>query len=87
MRSVFRNQDCKNKKPGRILGGSQSLSESGEYRNVMDSVDIMSLRKNKELLVFDSGSRYLISKCPYWAIPLLKKKSNEIKNKNRPDWR
>ena len=78
---------AKNKKPGRILGGSQSLSESGEYRNVMDSVDIMSLRKNKELLVFDSGNRYLIKKNPYWAIPLLKKKSNEIKNKNRPDWR
>lgn len=77
----------KNKKPGRILGGSQSLSESGEYRNVMDAVDIMGLRKNKELLVFDSGNRFLIQKCPYWAIPLLKKKSNEIKNKNRPDWR
>lgn len=77
----------KNKKPGRILGGSQSLSESGEYRNVMDAVDIMGLRKNKELLVFDSGNRYLIKKNPYWAIPLLKKKSNEIKNKNRPDWR
>ena len=77
----------KNKKPGRILGGSQSLSESGEYRNVMDAVDIMGLRKNKELLVFDSGNRFLIQKCPYWAIPLLKKKSNEIKNKNRPDRR
>lgn len=75
----------KNKKPGRILGGSQSLSESGEYRNVMDAVDIMSLRKNKELLVFDSGNRFLIQKCPYWAIPLLKKKSDDIKNKNRPD--
>lgn len=62
----------KNKKPGRILGGSQSLSESGEYRNVMDAVDIMGLRKNKELLVFDSGNRFLIQKCPYWAIPLLK---------------
>lgn len=77
----------KNKKPGRILGGSQSLSESGEYRNVMDAVDIMGLRKNKELLVFDSGNRYLISKCPYWAIPILRKKSDEIKNKNRPDKR
>lgn len=75
----------KNKKPGRMLGGSQSLSESGEYRNVMDAVDIMSLRKNKELLVFDSGNRFLIQKCPYWAIPLLKKKSDDIKNKNRPD--
>lgn len=75
----------KNKKPGRILGGSQSLSESGEYRNVMDAVDIMGLRKNKELLVFDSGNRFLIQKCPYWAIPLLKKKSDDIKNKNRPD--
>ena len=77
----------KNKKPGRILGGSQSLSESGEYRNVMDAVDIMGLKKNKELLVFDSGNRYLISKCPYWAIPILRKKSDEIKNKNRPDKR
>lgn len=75
----------KNKKPGRILGGRQSLSESGEYRNVMDAVDIMGLRKNKELLVFDSGNRFLIQKCPYWAIPLLKKKSDDIKNKNRPD--
>lgn len=75
----------KNKKPGRILGGSQSLSESGEYRNIMDAVDIMGLKKNKELLVFDSGNRYLIKKNPYWAIPLLKKKSDDIKNKNRPD--
>lgn len=77
----------KNKKPGRIFGGSQSLSESGEYRNIMDAVDIMGLKKNKELLVFDSGNRYLIKKNPYWAIPLLKKKSDDMKNKNRPDKR
>lgn len=73
----------KHKKPGQILGGSQSLSESGEYRNVMDAVDIMSLKKNNELLVFDSGNRYLVQKCPYWMIQQLKNKSEEITRKNK----
>lgn len=62
--------------------GDQSLTTSSEYRNVMDVTDIMALRKNKELLVFDEGNRYLIKKCPYWQIPLLKKKSDEIKKIN-----
>lgn len=62
--------------------GDQSLTTSSEYRNVMDVTDIMALRKNKELLVFDEGNRYLIKKCPYRQIPLLKKKSDEIKKIN-----
>lgn len=59
--------------------GDQSLTTSSEYRNTMDISDIMALRKDKELLVFDEGNRYLIKKCPYWQIPLLKQKSDEIK--------
>lgn len=65
--------------------GDQSLTTSSEYRNVMDISDIMALRKNKELLVFDEGNRYLIKKCPYWQIPLLKQKSDEIKKINEQE--
>lgn len=65
--------------------GDQSLTTSSEYRNVMDISDIMALRKNKELLVFDEGNRYLIKKCPYWQIPLLKEKSDEIKKINEQE--
>lgn len=65
--------------------GDQSLTTSSEYRNVMDISDIMALRKNKELLVFDEGNRYLIKKCPYWQIPLLKQKSDEIKRINEQE--
>lgn len=78
----------KNKKPGKMMGGCQSLGESSEFRNVMDVVDIMNLRKNKELLVFDSGNRYLIEKCPYFMVPVLKNISDHVnsrKNKNRPE--
>ena len=78
----------KNKKPGKMMGGCQSLGESSEFRNVMDVVDIMNLRKNKELLVFDSGNRYLIEKCPYFMVPVLKNISDHVnsrKNKNRTE--
>lgn len=74
----------KNKKH-RGMFGDQSLTQSSEYRNVMDVTDIMALRKNKELLVFDEGNRYLIKKCPYWQIPLLKQKSDEIKKINEQE--
>ena len=65
--------------------GDQSLTTSSEYRNIMDISDIMALRKNKELLVFDEGNRYLIKKCSYWQIPLLKQKSDEIKKINEQE--
>lgn len=65
--------------------GDQSLTMSSEYRNTMDISDVMALRKNKELLVFDEGNRYLIKKCPYWQIPLLKEKSDEIKKINEQE--
>ena len=71
----------KNKKPGKMMGGCQSLGESSEFRNVMDVVDIMNLRKNKELLVFDSGNRYLIEKCPYFMVPVLKNISDHVNSK------
>lgn len=74
----------KNKKNTSMFG-DQSLTTSSEYRNVMDISDIMALRKNKELLVFDEGNRYLIKKCPYWQIPLLKEKSDEIKKINEQE--
>lgn len=74
----------KNKKHTGMFG-DQSLTQSSEYRNVMDTTDIMALRKNKELLVFDEGNRYLIKKCPYWQIPLLKQKSDEIKKINEQE--
>lgn len=74
----------KNKKNTSMFG-DQSLTTSSEYRNVMDISDIMALRKNKELLVFDEGNRYLIKKCPYWQIPLLKQKSDEIKKINEQE--
>lgn len=74
----------KNKKHTGMFG-DQSLTQSSEYRNVMDTTDIIALRKNKELLVFDEGNRYLIKKCPYWQIPLLKKKSDEIKKINEQE--
>lgn len=74
----------KNKKNTSMFG-DQSLTTSSEHRNVMDISDIMALRKNKELLVFDEGNRYLIKKCPYWQIPLLKEKSDEIKKINEQE--
>lgn len=76
----------KNKKHTGMFG-DQSLTQSSEYRNVMDVTDIMALRKNKELLVFDEGNRYLIKKCPYWQIPLLKEKSDAIKKINEKEGR
>ncbi|SUO03191.1 TraG protein [Faecalicoccus pleomorphus] len=76
----------KNKKHTGMFG-DQSLTQSSEYRNVMDVTDIMALRKNKELLVFDEGNRYLIRKCPYWQIPLLKEKSDAIKKINEKEGR
>lgn len=74
----------KNKKNKGVFG-DQSFTTSSEYRNIMDVTDIMALRKNKELLVFDEGNRYLIKKCPYWQIPLLKQKSDEIKRMNEQE--
>lgn len=74
----------KNKKHTGIFG-DQSLTQSSEYRNIMDVTDIMALRKNEELLVFDEGNRYLIKKCPYWQIPLLKEKSDEIRKINEQE--
>lgn len=74
----------KNKKNAGMFG-DQSLTTSSEYRNIMDVTDIMALRKNKELLVFDEGNRYLIKKCPYWQIPLLKQKSDELKRMNEQE--
>lgn len=74
----------KNKKNTGMFG-NQSLTTSSEYRNIMDISDIMALRKNKELLVFDEGNRYLIKKCPYWQIPLLKQKSDEIRKINEQE--
>lgn len=74
----------KNKKHNGVFG-DQSLTTSSEYRNIMDVTDIMALRKNKELLVFDEGNRYLIKKCPYWQIPLLKQKSDEVKRMNEQE--
>lgn len=71
----------KNKKPGRVIGGCQSLGESSEFKNIMDVVDIMNLRKNKELLIFDSGNRYLINKCPYFMISSLRNISNKLNAK------
>ena len=74
-----------NKKPGTFTNDEYSLTTSSEYRNVMEISDIMALRKNKELLVFHEGNRYLIDKCPYWMIPKLKEKSDEIKRLNLKD--
>ena len=51
----------------------------------MEISDIMALRKNKELLVFHEGNRYLVDKCPYWMIPKLNEKSDEIKRLNLKD--
>ena len=74
-----------NKKPGTFANDEYSLTTSSEYRNVMEISDIMALRKNKELLVFHEGNRYLVDKCPYWMIPKLKEKSDEIKRLNQKD--
>ena len=75
----------KNKKPGTFPNDEYSLTTSSEYRNVMDISDIMALRKNKELLVFHEGNRYLVDKCPYWMIPNLKEKSDQIKRLNHKE--
>ena len=75
----------KNKKPGTFANDEYSLTTSSEYRNVMDISDIIALKKNKELLVFHEGNRYLVDKCPYWMIPSLKEKSDEIKRLNLKD--
>ena len=74
----------RNKKNASMFG-DQSLTTSSEYRYTMDISDIMALKKHSELLVFDEGNRYLIKKCPYWQIPLLKQKSDEIKKINEQE--
>lgn len=74
----------KNKKNTSMFG-EQSLTTSSEYRNTMDISDIMALKSRSELLVFDEGNRYLIKKYPYWQIPLLKQKSDEIKKINEQE--
>lgn len=74
-----------NKKPGTFLNDDYSLTTSPEYRNVMEISDIMALRKNKKLLVFHEGNRYLVDKCPYWMIQKLKQKSDEIKRLNQKE--
>lgn len=74
-----------NKKPGTFTNDEYSLTTSSEYRNVMEISDIMALRKNKELLVFHEGNRYLVDKCPYWMIKQLKEKSDEIKRLNQKE--
>ena len=60
-----------------------SSSSSEEYRPVMDVSDIGILEKNNEVLVFTKGERFLVSKAPYYTIPLLHRKSDEIVTHNR----
>jgi len=60
-----------------------SSSSSEEYRPVMDISDIGRLEKNNEVLVFTKGERFLVRKAPYYTIPLLLRKSNEIVAHNR----
>ena len=49
----------------------------------MDVSDIGILEKNNEVLVFTKGERFLVSKAPYYTIPLLHRKSDEIVTHNR----
>lgn len=64
-----RQRESRNKKPGKILGGSQSITESYEWTSSLDLYDIFSLKKNKEVLVFFNSERYLIDKRSYFEIP------------------
>lgn len=65
------------------LIGNTSVSESVEYRNIIEPSDILKLRSNNEVLVFVEGRFYLIDRFPYFKIKKLKEKSDELLDKNK----
>ena len=65
-----------------MLDPGSSTNQSEEYRPVMDVSDIKNLEKNNEVLAFVKGDRFLVQKAPYYTIPLLCKKSEEILKSN-----
>lgn len=77
-----RHRESKNKKPGKILGGSQSLTESYEWTPSLDSYDIFSLKKDNTVLVFYNSERYLIDKQSYFQIPEYLEISKMVQKRN-----
>ena len=67
---------------GSLIDSNSSTNQSVEYRPVMDISDIKNLEKNNEVLAFVKGDRFLVQKAPYYTIPLLNKKSEEIVRRN-----
>ena len=65
-----------------MLDPGSSTNQSEEYRPVMDVSDIKNLEKNNEVLAFVKGDRFLVQKAPYYTIPQLRKKSEEILKSN-----
>ena len=65
-----------------MLDPGSSTNQSEEYRPVMDVSDIKNLEKNNEVLAFIKGDRLLVQKAPYYTIPLLNNKSEEILKSN-----
>lgn len=65
---------------GRVTG---TINESVEYRPVMDVSDIKNLERENKILVFTRRGWFLADKCPYFEIEKYRKKSEEIKEKNK----
>ena len=66
-----------------LLTGDSSTTTSMEYRPVMDVSDINMLERNKEVLVFTIAGWFLVKKAPYFTIPMLLEKSDEIVAANK----
>lgn len=66
-----------------VLTSDSSTTTSMEYRSVMDVSDINMLEKNKEVLVFTIAGWFLVKKAPYFNIPMLLNKSDEIVASNK----
>ena len=62
---------------------SSSRNENIEYRPIMDVSDIKRLEGTFKALVFVKGDWFLVTKAPYFKIPLLDNKSKEICSANR----
>lgn len=80
---VYRETKHSSSQQGLI--GNVSVSQSVEYRNIIEPSDILKLRSNNEVLVFIEGRFYVIDRFPYFKIKELREKSEELLEKNKKE--
>ncbi|MDD6727584.1 MAG: type IV secretory system conjugative DNA transfer family protein [Lactimicrobium massiliense] len=66
------------------LAGAMDTSQTyaNEFRPIFDGSDLNRLRKDKKILAFVDGGFFTADKCPYFKIPKLLEKSDQIKAAN-----